>query len=50
MTDNSRDFPLGEVRNGILLLGSAPFLEALYRGYPEAPAMIAAYLGREPRS
>jgi hypothetical protein len=50
VTDNSRDFPLGEVRNGILLLGSAPFLEALYRGYPEAPAMIAAYLGREPSS
>jgi hypothetical protein len=46
VTDNQRDFPLGEVRNGVLILGSAPFLEALYRTYPEAPAAIAAYLGR----
>ncbi|MBI4495297.1 MAG: hypothetical protein HY690_21185 [Chloroflexi bacterium] len=46
VTDNRRDFPLGEVRNGILILSSAPFLEALYRAYPEAPAAIAAYLGR----
>lgn len=46
VTDNWRDFPLGEVRHGVLLLGSVPFLEALYRTYPEAPTAITAYLGR----
>jgi len=49
VTDNRRDFPLGEVRNGILILSSAAFLDALYRANPDAPAAIAAYLGPEPR-
>lgn len=46
VTDNQRDFPLGEVRNGVLILGSASFLETLYQTYTDAPAAIAAYLGR----
>ena len=44
VTDNRRDFPLGEVRNGVLIVGSAPFLEALYQSHPETPATIATYL------
>lgn len=47
VTDNRRDFPLGEVRNGVSILGSVQFLEALYRTYPEAPTAIATYLGQE---
>ncbi|MGH2461928.1 MAG: hypothetical protein ACRDIY_23985 [Chloroflexota bacterium] len=47
VTDNRRDFPLGEARSGVLILGSAPFLERLYQTYPEAPAAIATYLGHE---
>lgn len=46
VTDNRRDFPLGEVRDGVLILGSASFLDALYQTHPDAPAAIAAYLGR----
>lgn len=44
VTDNSTDFPLGESRNGILLLGSEQFLMLLYRTFPDARADIEAYL------
>jgi len=47
VTDNRRDFPPGEVRDGILILGSVVFLDALYRAFPDAPAAIDTYLGRE---
>ncbi|HEX5415358.1 MAG TPA: hypothetical protein VFZ25_06815 [Chloroflexota bacterium] len=47
VTDNRRDFPLGEVRNGVLILGADRFLDELYQRYLEAPAAIATYLGRE---
>ena len=45
VTDNRRDFPIGSVRDGILILDSTQSLEALYRTYPDASAAIAAYLG-----
>lgn len=44
VTDNRRDFPLGETRNGILILNGTTFLAALYRAYPEAQEAIAQYL------
>lgn len=44
VTDNSTDFPLGERRNGVLILGSAAFLEALYARFPDAEAAIREYL------
>jgi hypothetical protein len=47
VTDNRRDFPLGEIRNDIRIVGTAQFLEELYRFYPQAPSAIAVYLGRE---
>jgi hypothetical protein len=50
VTDNRRDFPLGEIRNGVLMLGTAQFLEALYRTYSDARSAIAAYLGHEQSS
>jgi hypothetical protein len=36
VTYNSRDFPLGEHRNGVLLLSSATFLASVYRQFPDA--------------
>lgn len=44
VTDNSNDFPLGETRNGILILGSTSFLTRLYRQWPGAEAAINDYL------
>lgn len=44
VTDNSRDFPLGERRNGVLLLGSEAFLAAVSARFPDAEAAIRAYL------
>ncbi len=44
VTDNARDFPLGETRHGVLLLGSAAFLAALYDRFPGAEEAISAYL------
>ncbi|HVC35562.1 MAG TPA: hypothetical protein VNL16_18795 [Chloroflexota bacterium] len=44
VTDNSSDFPLGEIRNGVLLLGSTPFLNRLYRQFPDAEAAIQEFL------
>lgn len=46
VTDNRRDFLLGERRGGILMIGSSDFLAALYRAHPDASASITAYLGR----
>jgi hypothetical protein len=46
VTDNWRDFPWGEVRNGVLILGGDRFLDALYQAFPDAPTAVAAYLGR----
>lgn len=44
VTDNSRDFSLGERRNGVLLLGSASFLDSVYRQSSDAREAIAAYI------
>ena len=44
VTDNSRDFPLGEQRNGTLILGPAEFLAAVYAKFPGAEAAIRQYL------
>jgi predicted nucleic acid-binding protein len=46
VTDDSTDFPLGERRNGVLILNSTAFLEALYARFPEAEAAIREYLGK----
>ncbi|HEY3080861.1 MAG TPA: PIN domain-containing protein [Chloroflexota bacterium] len=46
VTDNARDFPLGSVRNGVLILGTAQFRDALFAKHPGAPQAIAEYLGR----
>lgn len=46
VTDNSRDFPLGQERNGVLFLGSEGFLKCLCETYPEADAAISIYLGK----
>jgi len=48
ITNNSRDFPLGERRNGILILGSNAFLVELYARFPEAEVAVREYL-REAR-
>ena len=44
VTDNARDFPLGETRHRVLLLGSDAFLAALYARFPGAEQAIKAYL------
>jgi len=48
VTDNSSDFPLDETRNGILILGSIPFLTRLYQRWPDAKAAIDTYLADGP--
>lgn len=49
VTENSSDFPLGERRNGILILGSDQFLATLYARLPGAEAAVEAYrLGTQP--
>ncbi len=45
VTDNTRDFPSGEARNGVLCLSGEAFHAALYASSPEARAEIAEYLG-----
>ena len=40
VTDNSVDFPLGEVRNGVLLLGSTTLLREVFKRYPDAEANL----------
>jgi hypothetical protein len=46
ITDNAADFPLGEARNGILMLGSATFLRRLLERFPDAEAGIRTFLRR----
>ena len=46
VTDNERDFPVGEVRNGILIVSGRMFLDYLYQTYPEAEAVITRYAER----
>ena len=45
VTDNTRDFPSGEERNGVLCLSSEDFLAALYTSSPQARAEVKDYLG-----
>lgn len=45
VTDNAADFPLGERRHGVLILGSGAFLALLFSHHPEAEADLRAYLG-----
>ena len=44
VTDNTRDFPLGEARHGVLFLGSEAFLAVLYGRFSGAEEAISAYL------
>ena len=44
VTDNERDFPSGIRRDGVLLLDSRRFLQALYEAIPEARESIREYL------
>ncbi len=44
VTENSKDFPLGETRCGVLFLSASQFLEYLYQSYPDAAAEVAEYL------
>lgn len=44
VTDNAKDFPLGEERNGVNFLSTSAFLRALYNKHPEAEALIAGYV------
>jgi len=44
VTDNAADFPLGELRNGILTLGGATFLRDLFRRFPDAEANVRTFL------
>lgn len=46
VTDNEQDFPVGEVRNGILIVTGRMFLDWLYRSYPEAETVISSYTER----
>ncbi len=46
VTDNWRDFPIGEARNGILIVSGRMFLDYLYQTYPEAEAVITRYAER----
>jgi hypothetical protein len=46
VTDNAVDFPLGERRHGVRLVGSAAFLSELYARFPEAEEAIREYLAR----
>lgn len=44
VTNNTRDFPPGEERNGVLFLSSEAFLKSLCETYPDANAAIASFL------
>ena len=44
VTENVHDFPLGEERNGVLLLNSGAFLTMLYQVRPEAEGALRDYL------
>ncbi|HZS00197.1 MAG TPA: hypothetical protein VFE37_15895 [Chloroflexota bacterium] len=45
VTDNAADFPLGESRCGVLLLGSEVFLTRLSGRFPQAQRDTLRYLG-----
>ncbi len=45
VTDNSRDFPVGETRNGVLIIAAQHFIAALYARFPDAEVEIQRYLG-----
>jgi hypothetical protein len=44
VTENTRDFPRGEARNGILLLGAQEFLQRLFSRYLVAQERIDEFL------
>jgi hypothetical protein len=44
VTDNSADFPLGESRNGVLLLSTSDFLTKLYTTFQGADSDIEQFL------
>lgn len=46
VTDNRRNFPTGDARNGILIVSGRMFLDYLYQTYPEAEAVITRYAER----
>jgi len=48
VTENSADFPLGEVRNGIRILGSTVFLRELFDRHPDAESDVRAFLASRP--
>jgi hypothetical protein len=50
VTDNARDFPPGQVRNGVLLMRTSDFLAALYTRFPEAESAIGELLADSARS
>ena len=44
LTENATDFPIGDARNGILILSARSFLRALYERFPEAETAVREYL------
>jgi predicted nucleic acid-binding protein len=44
VTENSRDFPLGQRRNGVLILEPSAFLATLYARIPGAEIAVRQYL------
>jgi len=44
VTDNSRDFPLGEERHGVTFMGAEAFLAAIYEKFPDARTRLAQFL------
>lgn len=44
VTDNARDFPIGEVRNGVQIVNHDQFIAALYARFPTAEVNIQRYL------
>lgn len=44
VTDNATDFPLGEQRNGIRIMGSIAFLAALRGRFPDMETSVREYL------
>ena len=49
VTDNSTDFPLGQERNGILILGAAAFIAAIYDRFPDAEISVRECLEQTDR-
>lgn len=45
VTDNARDFPLNQARNGVVFVSTAQFIASLYAQLPEAEEAIRQYLG-----